>query len=183
MVTVAELILTNSDLNCTIDDQFHIQLNKVKWRVDRGGYPVCDRKTKVYQLFNTRRLHRIIYQLLNGKINRQTQIDHIDRNPLNNHSSNLRPATNQQNSMNKANNKKSKVNYKGVSFNEYSRKFIAKVTHNGKGIHLGSFDDAREAALAYNSKVIELFGEWAYFNDMEEGGLMINTDEELGELE
>jgi group I intron endonuclease len=53
--------------------------------------------------------------------------------------------------------------YKGVTFNKRSGKWTAVIYNNGK-IHLGTFDSATDAAIAYNKKSIELFGENAFLN-------------------
>lgn len=51
------------------------------------------------------------------------QIDHIDRNPLNNQRTNLRAATNSQNSMNRTKQNSTSSKYIGVDWERHSRKW------------------------------------------------------------
>lgn len=51
----------------------------------------------------------------------------------------------------------SSAGYTGV-YRE-NKKFRAVISHEGKAIHLGMFNTPEEAALAYNKKSIELFGD------------------------
>lgn len=57
-----------------------------------------------------------------------------------------------------------KTQFLGVSSVTY---FKARIKHNGKVIHVGIFNSALEAAIAYNAKAIELFGEGAKINKIE----------------
>jgi len=56
--------------------------------------------------------------------------------------------------------------YKGVSRNnnKTGKFWTAKITHNKKTHSLGNFETPEEAALAYNKKSIELFGDKAFIN-------------------
>lgn len=92
-----------------------------------------------------------------------TELDHRDRDKLNNRIDNLRVATRSQNT---ANTRKSwgSSKAKGVYWETKRKSFRAHVRFHGKSIHLGYFDIEDEAAHAYNKKAIELFGEYASLN-------------------
>lgn len=98
-------------------------------------------------------------------------VDHKDGNGLNNQRYNLRPANTRQNNYNAGKTKKdSSSKYKGV----YVRKeykgiaYRAQIMHNYTKIMLGTFSSEVEAALAYDVKSKELFGEFARLNFPEE---------------
>lgn len=114
-------------------------------------------------------LHRLIANAQPGEI-----IDHADRDPLNCRRSNLRRATRQQNIWNQGPARKQGTSkYKGVWLWRGYGRFVAKITYNGKQIHIGYFDNEEDAARAYNAKAAELFGEYAYLNpvpEVTEGG-------------
>jgi hypothetical protein len=110
------------------------------------------------------RMHRFIMKLHEYNIEKKL-IDHEDHNGLNNQKYNLRICTYMDNN---ANARKTKNNttsqFKGVSWHKLNNKWIAHVQFNRKLIHLGYFFDEKEAALAYNKKATELFGEFAFLN-------------------
>lgn len=104
-------------------------------------------------------VHRMIMNAPKG-----VWVDHIDGDPTNNTRSNLRLVTPAQNSanQNKASNMSSK--FKGVCYYKKLNKYRAYVNHNGKRINLGYHLTENEAAIAYNTKALELFGEYAKLN-------------------
>lgn len=91
-------------------------------------------------------------------------VDHIDGDGLHNRKSNLRLCTYAQNAFNRRPNRKSKSKYKGLSFRKYNKQWEVQIIFNGKSNYLGRFDDEIEAALAYDRKAEQLFGEFAYLN-------------------
>jgi hypothetical protein len=56
--------------------------------------------------------------------------------------------------------------YFGVSYHKRHGKFLASIKKDGKQQHIGSFENEIEAALAYNKKAIELYGENANLNNI-----------------
>ncbi len=92
-------------------------------------------------------------------------IDHKDHDTLNNQRSNLRVATV---SLNGANRRKGRSNtsslYKGVHWYTAVGKWKAVIRKNGEAFFLGHFEDEVGAALAYDNKALELFGEFAHLN-------------------
>jgi len=92
------------------------------------------------------------------------EVDHINGNALDNRRSNLRLCTKAQNLMNKSLYRNNKSGYKGVCWNKLHKKWYASIGHQGKAIFLGLFGDKQKAAMAYNEKAKELFGEFARLN-------------------
>ena len=78
-------------------------------------------------------------------------IDHIDRNSLNNHISNLRTAT----LIKQSQNRDYVMNAKGYFFRKRDNKWNAQISINGKKTFLGSFNTEEEASIAYQNAVIK----------------------------
>lgn len=100
--------------------------------------------------------HRIVWLIEHGEFP-STDIDHIDRNKLNNQISNLRLVTRKENCENKIAQRNNQLGIRGVSYNPRLRKYIAQIQHHGKGIHIGVFQTPQEAKTAYDLKAMELF--------------------------
>ena len=93
------------------------------------------------------------------------QIDHINRNRLDNQVCNLRYATISQNSANRQKTSRPKTSqYKGVSLMKKTNKLMAKIRIDGKNLYLGTFTSEEEAAMAYDLKAQEAHGEFAVLN-------------------
>ena len=90
-------------------------------------------------------------------------IDHRDRNGLNNQRNNLRICTHQQNMRNKRISVGNASGFKGVCWKPRIKKWIAQIRY-GKVLHLGCFEDKKEAARAYDSAAEKFFGEFALTN-------------------
>jgi len=110
-------------------------------------------------------MHRVIMEPPKGMV-----VDHINGNGLDNRRSNLRVCTNAQNVRN-SRPKGSTSRFKGVYHREDMRKWCARIYHAGRQVHLGNFEDERQAARAYDRKALELFGEYAYLNFPAEIGM------------
>ena len=154
-----QILKTNNGFDAMVDDAVYHSLCQYNWHAAtkrRDGlnyvYATINRKT-VY-------LHRFILNCT-GK----EEVDHIDGNPLNNQRSNLRLCENH--SLNNANccprrNKQTSV-YKGVRLH-HTGKYQAYATKKGHFYYLGLYKTPEEAALVYNRKAKELFGEYARVN-------------------
>jgi hypothetical protein len=108
----------------------------------------------------TQALHRFIMGVTDSKV----QIDHHDHNGLNNQRDNLRVATRTQNQGNRRRKQSGTSQFKGVSWNKVSRKWLAQTRINGKKIYLGLFDSEFDAALEYDKTARQTFGEFAKTN-------------------
>ena len=56
--------------------------------------------------------------------------------------------------------------YKGVCWDKSRNKWLANTQFNRKSIFIGYYDIEEDAALAYNKKATELFGEFACLNEI-----------------
>lgn len=89
------------------------------------------------------------------------QIDHKNRIKVDNRISNLREATNAENSRNRQR-PVGASGLRGVSW--HKGKFIARIMVNGDAIHLGGFTNATEAANAYDAAARKYHGQFATTN-------------------
>lgn len=92
-------------------------------------------------------------------------VDHKNGDKLDNRICNLRVCDSFENSHNSATPKTSKTKFKGVT-KMYNGKYRAKITNHHKQIHIGYFNNIKDAILAYNEKAKELFGEFARKNNI-----------------
>ena len=88
------------------------------------------------------RVHRIIYMMFYGHIPRNMQIDHINRNRMDNRIENLRVVTHCENQWNVS-------EKKGYHFIPKYNKYRVRITANRKRILIGDYNTEEEAADAY----------------------------------
>lgn len=142
-----KLIKLTQDKETLVDDQDFLWLNQYKWQYSQG-----------YASTNHKKMQNLIMNPPRG-----LYVDHIDGNPLNNQRSNLRLATNQENTTSKKKTTKPKQSkYKGVCQNR--ERWLACLHQNGKKINIGTYSTEEEAAIAYDLKAIEIFKEFAKTN-------------------
>jgi hypothetical protein len=110
------------------------------------------------------KIHRIILGLDDPLI----KVDHKDGNGLNNMRSNLRIANESQNGANRRKEPSGIRSsfFKGVSWCPKTRAWRAGIQKNKQTIHLGSFNNERHAARAYNFAATALFGRFAKLNEI-----------------
>jgi hypothetical protein len=147
-----------------VDDEDYEQLAQYKWTYLSGrktGYAM--RFAKVDEKRVLVLMHRFILSAPDG-----TEVDHRDRNGLNNTRDNIRIATPSQNRVNAPKrNGKCSSQFKGVVRSSNSSRpweAIIKVGH--KAMSLGYFASEQDAACAYNYAAVEYYGEFAYVNDI-----------------
>ncbi len=118
-------------------------------------------KIKKGKEYKTVLLHRFITKLEDPKI----QIDHHNGDGLDNRRENIRACNGQQNSQNKKVPKSNIIGYKGVSIRRYKTKiwYQARI-RNKREISLGSFNNPKAAAEAYDKAAIKYFGKFSKVN-------------------
>ena len=95
-------------------------------------------------------------------------VDHINRDCLDNRRENLRKATHQQNTMNSPS-RKGSSRFKGVSWDRRRNCWIACIRDNYRTVHLGGFAVEEDAARAYDEAARRLHGEFARVNFPRDG--------------
>jgi len=138
-----------------VDDDWYEMLSLVKWHYGGKGYAV---RSGYRPSLKAEYMARIIIDAPKGM-----QVDHINRNKLDNRRENLRLCTHYDNQRNKPG-RGIYSKHKGVSSYKGCGKYIAKIGSRGKTIYIGRFDTEVEAALAYDKKARELHGEFAFLN-------------------
>lgn len=106
-------------------------------------------------------MHRLIMGLTSADV---LEVDHRDRNGLNNKRDNLRSCSHAQNCSNRKKGSNNTSGFKGVyrhSF--YKKKWYAEVQCLGKKYKSKKFDSPEEAHKAYCSLAVKLHGEFARF--------------------
>jgi len=90
--------------------------------------------------------HRAIFIMHHGYL--PLIVDHIDGNKANNKIENLRQATKAENAWNSKIHKHNTSGIRGVSWNKQTSKWRAAINVNGKALHLGRFNDIKDAENA-----------------------------------
>lgn len=138
-----------------VDDDVYKWAKWFRWRMVNG-----------YATHGRRGLHRIVMDAPDGVL-----VDHQNGNTLDNRRANLRLATFQENSRNRAPDKRPQTSrFKGVHLRGDGacrrKRWRARIRdgQNKTPIHLGYFDTEEEAAAAYDKAAKELHGEFARLN-------------------
>jgi DNA-binding XRE family transcriptional regulator len=141
-----------------VDADDYDRVSQFKWRRMPSSTTGKYYAARSYQHSKQQQLHRFILGVTDSSV----QIDHRDRNGLNNTKANLRICNGSQNRGNTPKpNVKASSRFKGVYFNRQKNKYCASVA----GKRLGSFDNEEDAARVYDAGAIEHYGEdFAYTN-------------------
>lgn len=142
-----------------VDDEDR-DLSLVNWAINDSGYyyraiPKLKNKNE--------RLHRVIAQRMFGDIEGK-QVDHINRNRLDNRRCNLRIATQSENGYNRMMSPTNKSGFIGVSWRKDKQKWHSRAKKDYRNLHLGYFDDVKQAAFARDAKVYELAPKFCHLN-------------------
>lgn len=155
-----EIKLTNGMVT-KVDDEDFEYLSKYNFHFKKQTDPrynygyayrvIWNKETKTKKALD---IHREIMKAKKGEC-----VDHINHDTLDNRKENLRICTHQQNMCNKISSNK----YKGVSY--VSRNKLRPWVAICDNTFVGCFETELEAAMAYNGRAKEVYGEFASFND------------------
>jgi len=148
-----------------VDDEDYEVLSKFNWCDDGHGRAVCQMKDE-HGKWRQVKMHRFITNCPKGKV-----VDHANGNPLDNRKINLRICIQKENLANARIPSHNTSGYKGVTYFKRDGRYRAYIKIDQKQYHLGYFNTKEEAAIAYNNKAAEVFGEFALLNNIHEGVL------------
>lgn len=168
---MAAEILTQAALKELLD--YDQDTGVFRWRVNRNGLiragSIAGGKSAVYkengrvyyrlQIKISCKLHlahRLAWLYVHGEWP-ESQIDHINGNPLDNRIANLRQATPKQNSENRRLNANNTSGYRGVNWYARGKKWCAHLQHANQQVHIGYFDCPHEAGAAVQAMREALF--------------------------
>ena len=97
--------------------------------------------------------HRLAFLYMLGYF--PVEVDHNDRDGLNNSWNNLSESTRPENMLNKSRYKSNTSGVTGVSWHKREQKWSARITVEGKRVTLGSFDNIEDAESIVKSERIK----------------------------
>lgn len=155
------IVYTNKNEEILIDKDDIENVTQYTWYIQKNGYVA--RKTKKNRMNKTIYLHRSIYGITCSK-----EVDHINRNKLDNRKENLRVCNHidNQHNMKPATGLTSK--YKGVCWDKRRKAWRMRLKCNDKEAICEYYKNEISAANAYNYWAKIYFGEFAYVNKVEE---------------
>jgi hypothetical protein len=149
---------------------FEYRDGNIYWKIEPSNRHFLGKEAGHNNGFNYKRfryqkisymVHNIIWNMFNGEIPEGYEIDHKDRNGMNNEISNLRLATSSQNKYNRGINKNNSSGVTGVTWDSARSLWAAQMESNGKHILLGRFENLSDAVLARRNAEKEFYGEFA----------------------
>jgi hypothetical protein len=132
-----------------VDDSDFAWLAHWKWKLHPQGY--ASRTTRS----GTVLMHRSIMGEPDG------DVDHRNRNKLDNRRRNLRLATRSQNMHNRGVQSNSRSGIKGVCWDPKRKKWRATIQVDGRYRQIGRFETREAASMAYRAMSARLVGEFA----------------------
>jgi len=151
--SIAYVELTHG-LYAVIDSWRAEEVGKYNWHAARGmkdGPFYAQMKPSSGKVF----LHRFLLEAGN------LQVDHRNMDTLFNIQANLRESTNAQNNRNKKIRSDSRNPYKGIGRSKSGKRWDSTIKVDGKKIWIGSFEDPKDAHMAYAEAAAKLHGEYA----------------------
>lgn len=152
-----------------VDEKDYEELNRYRWYIISSPTSSIIYACRHIQLENYPSMILMHRQIMGLILTPNIFIDHKNTNGLDNRRENLRIATKSQNGANTS--KKEYIfncssTYKGVCWNKRMNKWQAQIRYRREFYYLGCFTNEKDAAIAYNNKARELFGEFAKFNNI-----------------
>lgn len=157
-------ILLTHGKTATVSDEDYERVAALKWHAIKGPgltwYAVRRTSRRCPGPRGVIWMHRFILNAPKG-----IDVDHKDRNGLNNTRENLRLCTKRENMRNTVRTQASKTSrYHGVSYYKSTGKWKAQIKTTEKKVSLGYFLNEIDAAHAFDRAAAHHFGEFAVIN-------------------
>lgn len=127
--------------------------------ISHKGYITCRKWNVETKSEHHVKMHRLIMGVADNTDYRNVQVDHINRNKVDNRKSNLRICNNQQNNCNKSPYRKDGSK---VGVRKQKDKWMADITVNGQLIRLGKYENYDDAVNARIKAEKKYWGDFAY---------------------
>lgn len=151
------------DYKVLVDELDYIKISHYKWSICNHGYATTHLpRTKD----GKPRKHLLMHRLIMDAVARE-EIDHINGDKLDNRKSNLRRCTRSENKANVGLKSTNQTGVKGVNFDRFTGRWLARITVRGKQYNLGRYNNIEDAAKAYNKAAINHFGSFARLNNIQ----------------
>ncbi len=111
-----------------------------------------------YRVMKTHQVHRLVANAFIDNPDDKLCVDHKNNDRTNNHISNLRYATANENQHNRKLSSNNTSGIKGVYFDKRVKKWCARIKIDGIRIHIGYFDNLEDAKIARINRANEAFG-------------------------
>ncbi len=147
-----KIIIATDCTELQVSDCDHLFLSAYNWGPDGSGYYRCH-NCEIWNgnQIHGKRLHWFVAQLMGLEVPDGYQIDHIDRNKLNNQRYNFRAASKRLQNQNTDMYKNNTSGYHGICFHKCHNKWGATIRINNKQKHLGYYATAEEASEIYQA--------------------------------
>jgi hypothetical protein len=147
-----------------VDDEDFEYLNQWKWYANNlGGKFYAVRSLRINKKYaGCLLMHRVIMNSIKGLV-----VDHVNGLTLDNRKVNLRNCTHADNIKNQKLSISNKTGFRGVSWHKNNKVFESRIRSNNISYHLGSFNNAIDAAKIYNEAAIKYHGEFANINKID----------------
>lgn len=140
---------TKSYVQTIVDLPDTKSLSQIRWHLSSDGYVRCKRGDRPMAM------HRIIMgtECLRGHA---VEVDHINRNRLDNRRSNLRLVSTVVNQHNRGSMPGSSSQFRGVTWHKAAGRWQGQFRFAGSHVYVGLFDDEAEAGAAVAQRRNEL---------------------------